>query len=349
MLDQAHHDPRHVARQLRNNLANQQPDGFLPGSIWMREAVPSSQSDDAPPCRWTTTAGHPPVWPAAVDAYVQATGNRALLPGCLDAARRQIAWFETHRRARPDGFFYTDILNRHWESGVDEGVRFDDAPCAPLACIDATSHVLLLLQAATAWARTLGTEDAALTRRSVEIARLLREDLYSAQTGFFHDAWSVNDPPRRRLCAEGFWPMVVGAATIEQAQRLIDEHLLNPSEFFTSHPLPSLAASDPAFELRMWRGPTWNSITMWVAWGCLRYQRPDAAAAILGRALDASADVFTRTGTIWEFYHPHGGAPTALTRKPHTRYNTPCSDYLGHNPFWMMARLYALACACARG
>jgi putative isomerase len=94
----------------------------------------------------------------------------------------------------------------------------------------------------------------------------------------------------------------------------------------------------------MWRGPTWNSITMWVAAGCLRYCRADAATAILGRALDCSAAVFARTGTIWEFYHPQGGEPTALTRKPQTPFNKPCRDYLGHNPLWMMARLYAAAC-----
>ena len=56
--------------------------------------------------------------------------------------------------------------------------------------------------------------------------------------------------------------------------------------------------------------------------------------------LDASAAQFERTGTIWEFYDPHGGHPEALQRKPHTPFNAPCRDYLGHNPLIAMARLY---------
>jgi putative isomerase len=338
ILDQVDSDPAHALRQIRNDLANQQADGFLPGTIGLRNRAAIGE-----PARYWFLASHPPVWPCAVDAYIQATGDESLLPGCLEAARRQIVWFQKNRRAEPDGFFYTDILDRRWESGVDEGVRFDDAPRQALACMDATGHVLMLMRSAIAWAEKLGQPVADLVARADAAERLLREGLYCRETGFFHDAWSVDDPPRRRLCVEGFWPMIAGAASDEQANRLIDEHLLNEGEFFSAHPLPSLALSEPAFELRMWRGPTWNSITMWVAAGCLRYCRADAATAILARALDCSAAVFARTGTIWEFYHPQGGEPTALTRKPQTPFNTPCRDYLGHNPLWMMARLYAAA------
>jgi hypothetical protein len=90
----------------------------------------------------------------------------------------------------------------------------------------------------------------------------------------------------------------------------------------------------------MWRGPTWNSMTYWAARGCLRYGRVDAAQQLVEHALDASATQFERTGTIWEFYHPHGGDPQTVQRKPHTRYNAPCPDYLGHNPLIAMARIY---------
>jgi len=98
--------------------------------------------------------------------------------------------------------------------------------------------------------------------------------------------------------------------------------------------------SEPKFELRMWRGPTWNSMTYWAARGCLEYGRADAAHVLSERALDASARQFERTGTVWEFYHPHGGRPEDLQRKPQTPYNTPCADYLGHNPLIALARLW---------
>jgi hypothetical protein len=90
----------------------------------------------------------------------------------------------------------------------------------------------------------------------------------------------------------------------------------------------------------MWRGPAWNSMTYWAARGCLRYGRRDAASRLLERALDASAAQFERTGTIWEFYDALGGQPELVQRKPHTPFNAPCRDYLGHNPLIAMARMY---------
>jgi putative isomerase len=78
----------------------------------------------------------------------------------------------------------------------------------------------------------------------------------------------------------------------------------------------------------------------WAARACLNYGRKDAARLILEKALDDSAKQFRRTGTIWEFYHPLGGHPEDVQRKPNTKYNVPSRDYLGHNPLLAMARLY---------
>jgi hypothetical protein len=50
----------------------------------------------------------------------------------------------------------------------------------------------------------------------------------------------------------------------------------------------------------------------------MHYNRQDAAIRFTERALDATAEKFAVTGTIWEFYHLFGGAPTELQRKPHT-------------------------------
>jgi hypothetical protein len=90
----------------------------------------------------------------------------------------------------------------------------------------------------------------------------------------------------------------------------------------------------------MWRGPAWNSMSYWAAVGCINYGRKDAARKILEMALNDSAIQFERTGTVWEFYHPLGGKPEDVARKPKKQPNMPCRDYLGHNPLIAMARLY---------
>jgi glycogen debranching enzyme len=329
VLDTLPAEPDHARQQILNNLAAQQEDGLVPGVIWMRD-------QDA---RWSTRSGHPPLWPVAVQDYADLIGSDELIRACYRPLLQQIHWFETHRRATGTGFYYTDILDRVWESGVDEGVRFDEAQAGPFACVDATSHTYQLYEIASSWAEVLGVSSALTRQKARELRGFIQHELYDPESGTFYDIWAARDSAQRHLTFEAVWPLVVGAATEEQANRVIDEHLLNPDRFFTTHPICTVALSDPGFELRMWRGPTWNSMTYWAARGCVRYGRSDAAHSLLGRALDASAVQFERTGTVWEFYHPHGGGPLELERKPHTQYNTPCPDYLGHNPLIAMARM----------
>jgi neutral trehalase len=176
-------------------------------------------------------------------------------------------------------------------------------------------------------------------KKASSLRQFIQNELWDPASGFFYDRWCVREPGRRHLTFEGMWPVVTGAAMQEQALRVIDEHLLNPKEFFAPHPITTVSLSDPKFELRMWRGPAWNCMTYWAARGCLCYGCEDAARRLLEKALDATALQFERTGTIWEFYHPALGNPESLLRKSSGR-RIPCRDYLGHNPLFAMAELW---------
>ncbi len=335
VLDILPFEPSHARRQILNNLAAQQTDGLLPGSIWMGGESPE----------WERLYSHPPLWPVAVLDYVNFTNDYSLIKLSFQPLIRQLNWFESNRAARPDGFYYADILtgtrleDRYWESGVDEGIRFDQVPLQPLPCVDATSHVYQLYSIAAEWAQESGVDSIPYLKKAESLKLFIQNSLFVQETGFFHDHWWVNKNDRP-LSFEGMWPMVVGAASPEQARFVVQENLLNPARFFTTHPISTVSQSDPHFELRMWHGPAWNSMTYWAARGCLRYGYSQEAKDLLERALDDSAAQFARTGTIWEFYHPFGGDQNKVSRKPHTQFNSPCGDYLGHNPLIAMTLLY---------
>lgn len=330
-LDTLPADPPHALAQLRNYLGFQLQDGFLPGTIYVDTANRN--------IRPTLVAGHPPVWPFLVDDYCFLTKSDTLIREAYRPLVLQIGWFEQHRAADGGGFFYLDILNHLWESGVDEGIRFDEPVMGRPACVDASAHLYKLYEAATRWASHVGEDPAPWATKASTLREFITTHLFSPKTGFFHDQFSVGkaQPP---LAIEGIWPLVTGAAEPEQANRVIDENLLNEERFLSQHPLCTVGRCDPRFELRMWRGPAWNSITYWAARGCLLYGRSDAAKLLLERALDSSARLFGETGTIWEFYHPDGASPLTLARKPDTSRNAPCRDYLGHNPVIAMAMLW---------
>ena len=343
MIDELPSYPQHVRRQLLNDLRLQLPDGFLPGSVYMPGSPSAPGAVAAPqgqPAFDRGTQSHPPIWVVAADDYLNRTDDQSLRRECFERLKRQIGWFEAHRRAEPAGFFYNDILLHKWESGVDDGVRFDNTTTGPKACIDATCHVYWLYEHAARWARQLGEDDQPWRGRAEALAEFVRTKLWDEASGYFYDSWAMSDPKLRTAAFEGIWPVVVGIATPGQAQRVIDGWMLNPRRLFSPHPIATVGVEDPKFSLRMWRGPVWNSMTYWAARGCVRYGRPDAARALLGAALDDTAAQYDRTGTLWEYFHPLGGHPEDLQRKPYTKRNQPWPDYLGHNPLFAMARLW---------
>ncbi|EDY19132.1 Glycogen debranching protein-like protein [Chthoniobacter flavus Ellin428] len=337
-LDTVRALPEHARNQLRNELAGQQPDGFIPGVI---------SFDKAGKATWKPDKGFPPLWVVSAEACVQASPDKTLLAECYEALRKQIGWFEAKRMASDGGFYYLDVIQKTWESGMDEGIRCDERPPGPAASVDATAHVYMLYDHAARWSGALGKPDPAWTDKAPKLQKLITTLLWDDQTGFFYDSWSAHHPELRHLAFEGMWPMVVGAATPAQAKRVIDEHLLNSKEFFTAHPIATVARSDSKYERRMWRGPAWNCMTYWAARGCLRYGRADAARALLEKALDATAAEFDRSGTVWEFYDADGGEQKTLARKAKGR-KIPCVDYLGHNPLFAMVDLWRQSGGVAR-
>jgi putative isomerase len=141
VLDVLPDAPAHARDQLLNGLAVQAPNGILPGVVYMPRADDPTRQEP----RWSHRITHPPVWPLAVEDLLQTVDDAALLSQAFAALVRQIGWFEANRAAEPEGFYYTDILTSDWESGVDEGVRFDGVRPGPLPCVDATSTYTWLI------------------------------------------------------------------------------------------------------------------------------------------------------------------------------------------------------------
>ena len=166
IFDALVYDQEHAINQLYNNIKNQAPDGMVPGSIWF----PNDKLKNRTEVKWNKSSeGHPPMWVVAVDEYVEQTGKSEVLKDFFAALVRQITWFENNRKADGIGYFYNDILKRRWESGVDEGVRFDDVHLGAKSCIDATSHVYQLYAYASKWAKQLGADHRFYMKKAEEL------------------------------------------------------------------------------------------------------------------------------------------------------------------------------------
>ena len=327
-------DPDEAVRQLENDLSLLCDDGRLIGAIFFRNARREDNS----------IITHPPLWVFLADELFRLHGDTALLRTCLTALTKQIAWFERERQTEDGGFYYHDVhAKRLWECGVDESIRYKDlAPCVK-ACIDATAHVYALYDNAYRWSVILGCEQEEYKAKREALGEYIRTRMYNEGTGWFYDEFATTEERELVEAIDGAWPMVVGACNEEQARRVV-EHLMSEELFFTEHPLAMVAISSPRFKPQMWQGCAFNSFTFWFAYGMYKNGFYAECKRVIERALDATARAYEETGKLWEFYHPEGLSPLAAARKPHTPFNTPCPDYIGHNPLLALYHLHEECC-----
>jgi glycogen debranching enzyme len=120
----------------------------------------------------------------------------------------------------------------------------------------------------------------------------------------FWDLSGAGERPVRVLTFSILFPLILPDLDRTIAQRLVERHLLNESEFWLPYPVPSVAASEPSFDpgwttATTWRGPTWVNVNWYLYWGLREHGFVDIAAELRRRTLAMVA-----ASGIREFYDP---------------------------------------------
>jgi glycogen debranching enzyme len=83
----------------------------------------------------------------------------------------------------------------------------------------------------------------------------------------------------------------------------MEQHLLNPEEFWTPHPLPTVAKNEIMFNPNgFWRGPTWIATNWFIYHGLLNYGFSDIANELKTTCVN----LIEKSG-FREQYHPETG------------------------------------------
>lgn len=100
-----------------------------------------------------------------------------------------------------------------------------------------------------------------------------------------------------------FAPLFAGIFTRKEAKSLVEEHLLNKSEFWTPYAIPTVSANEKKFSARgYWRGPMWVNVNWMLHRGLLRYGLKSVAAELLEKTIAA-----VRKSGFREYYNPITG------------------------------------------
>ncbi len=147
-----------------------------------------------------------------------------------------------------------------YDTGEDLAVRYGDAPCwwekdeppegyrtVPMASMDVTSWSYAACRTVAQICRLQGDPACEVwEQKAGRTAEALRRRLWDAKRGALYDRDKTGKTVDI-LCHNTLRCMYWGSISQDMADRFVKEHLLNPAEFWTPFPLPSVAASDPAF------------------------------------------------------------------------------------------------------
>ncbi len=202
------------------------------------------------------------------------------------------------------------------ESGLDNSPMYDDAVYdaathrLEFADVGLMSMYIADCDALATMADILGESAAAkeirgrATRYRVKLATLwdsdagmfLNKDLHTGQFSF-------------RLSPTNFYPLLAKAATPQQAEVMIKNHLLNAKEFWGEWIIPSIARNDPAFkDQNYWRGRIWGPMNYLVYLGLRNYDQPEVSRQFAEKSYDLFLQEWKKNGHVHENYNGMTGA-----------------------------------------
>jgi putative isomerase len=237
----------------------------------------------------------PPVGAITVLGLYRKFRDRWFLEDAFEPLLRWNRWWNAHRQI--DGYLAWGSDGENSPGNLDDSSRgtrlgailesgLDNSPMYDGATYNRQTHVLEyadvgLMSMYIADCDALAQMAGALNKSDVEKElkdraaryRTKLETLWSPEVGIFLNKDLHTGEFNTRLSPTNFYPMLARAATPQQAQTMIEKHLLNAKEFWGAWIIPSIERDDPAFhDQNYWRGRIWGPMNYLVYLGLCNYE-----------------------------------------------------------------------------
>ena len=226
----------------------QREDGRLPGSITVDNGKILPQFDKF--------QGF--CFPApALNLYYWLREDRTYLQQLYTCLERFDDYLWKTRSSGPDDCLQTWCV---YDTGEDNGTRFEDAPrwwdkevppegfrVVPIRSMDITSFSFTARNTLAKISLILKNgKDTEWDKKAKKVRAIIRNHLWSEDRGACFDI-DKNGNTMPALIHNTLRCMYWESISQDMADRFVSDHLLNPAEFWTPMPLPSVAANDPQF------------------------------------------------------------------------------------------------------
>lgn len=291
-----------------------EPNGFIPDCIY----------------RDTTIENHnyrntkPPLSGWSIWKVYEATGDKEFLSNLYDQLINQHNWWYQFRDSDRDGiceYGSTDgsLIAAKWESGMDNAVRFDESKILDNGegawtlnqeSVDLNAYLYAekLYISKIAEVLNMQFDKEKYEKESRLLQDKINKQFWDDQSGWYYDTSIDGSKFIEVMGPEGWIPLWAGLASIEQAAK-VKTHLLNPEEFYTEVPFPTLSADHPEFTpyRGYWRGPVWLDQAYFAVKALENYGYMEEAKNASLRLMHNAEGVLERGVAIRENYHPLNG------------------------------------------
>lgn len=305
------YNPEMAKDEMRTLFDYQAEDGMVPDFIGYNRKYNNWRDSKPPVAAW-----------GAMNVY-RATGDKEFLAEMMDKLLSFHRWWYAKRDHDHNGvceYGSTDgtLIAAAWESGMDNGVRFDDAVMLQNGegawsmnqeniCLNSFLYAEKRILAEMA--EILGRKELAgqLNQEADALAEYVRTRMWDEETGFFYDIRLETGEPIRVMGAECWLPLWAGIATPHQAEAVMKK-MMDPNKFNSTLPLGTLAVDHPRLRpvRGYWRGPVWVDQVYFGITGLRKYGYKQEAELLLRKFID-HAQGLTIDGPIHENYNPLTG------------------------------------------
>lgn len=318
------HHPQAAINNILLFMEHQRADGRLPGSIALMDGQITPQFNKLQGFCFPLHA---------MNLYFLTGENRAFLKQLEDCLCRFDQWLWRTRDSDGDGLLESFCV---YDTGEDNALRYGDAPCwwesdappegnayVPMASMDVTSFSFACRNTLARISRMLQNgKEAYWQEKAKDVQNAMIQGLWDETRAACFDR-CPGGKPQSTLTHNNLRCMYWESFTEEMARAFVDRHLLNPREFWTPMPLPSVAADDPLFRNvpeNNWSGQseglTWQRMIFALEnYGMERLLPPlaeklFAAVSQNGYAFTQQYDPFTGAASLKETQAAYG--PTIL-------------------------------------
>jgi hypothetical protein len=185
--------------------------------------------------------------------------------------------------------------------------------------VDLASYLVRELRAMAVIADALGlpADVRTFNDHADKVIAAMNATFWDEEAGMYYDRNEQSGKLVTVKSATCFTPLFAGACTPERAKRTIDEHLLNPNEFWLAYPVASYAKTEPDYYQGShhrecnWRGSTWAPTNYMIFHGLIAYGYNDAARDLATRLFDMAV---LKNANLREYYNAETGGGLGQTQ-----------------------------------